>query len=112
MSATLEAEPVAAYLAGCSILQSEGQMFPVEVHFQKFKDTRAASEQAAETVENIINSGEPGDVLVFMPGMGEITATIGACRHLRIEERLALIPLHGDLPAEDQDRAFAPNPLR
>src|SRR5437667_5715237 len=47
-----------------------------------------------------------------MPGMGEINSTIGAIRAIRASERLALIPLHGDLPAEQQDLAFAPNPLR
>ena len=47
-----------------------------------------------------------------MPGMGEINATIGAARAARTNERLALIPLHGDLPPEQQDLAFAPNPLR
>ena len=57
-------------------------------------------------------AGEPGDILVFMPGMGEINATIGAVRAIRASERLALIPLHGDLPPEQQDLAFAPNPLR
>ncbi|MCX6928341.1 MAG: helicase-related protein, partial [Verrucomicrobia bacterium] len=58
------------------------------------------------------NAGEPGDILVFMPGMGEINATIGASRAIRANERLALIPLHGDLPPDQQDLAFAPNPLR
>ena len=47
-----------------------------------------------------------------MPGMGEINATIGAARAIRANERLAFIPLHGDLPPEQQDLAFAPNPLR
>src|SRR5207247_7381498 len=27
-------------------------------------------------------------------------------------ERIALIPLHGDLPPDEQDLAFQPNPLR
>src|SRR5207302_2509392 len=47
-----------------------------------------------------------------MPGMGEINSSIGALRAARTAESLALIPLHGDLPAEQQDMAFAPNPLR
>lgn len=47
-----------------------------------------------------------------MPGMSEINATINAVSHEKFRERVACIPLHGDLPAEDQDRAFAPNPLR
>ena len=112
MSATLDAEPVAAYLGNCPILISEGQNFPVEVHYLSHHDERPASEQAAEAVEQIISSGAAGDVLIFMPGMGEINATVNALRAARTSERLAFIPLHGELPPEDQDRAFAPNPLR
>jgi ATP-dependent helicase HrpB len=118
MSATLEAEPVAQYLALCPdgapapILHSEGQSFPTEVRYLDQPDERPVTEQAAEVVEQIADSGEPGDILVFMPGMGEINATIGALRAIRAREPLALIPLHGELPPDQQDLAFAPNPLR
>ena len=117
MSATLDADPVADYLTvpgepACPILQSEGQSFPVEVRFATHHDERPITEQAADAVESIVNSGEPGDVLVFMPGMGEINSTINALRSARVNERLALIPLHGDLPPDQQDLAFAPSPLR
>ncbi|MBU6401954.1 MAG: DEAD/DEAH box helicase, partial [Verrucomicrobia bacterium] len=112
MSATLEAEPVAVYLGGCPVLVSEGQTFPVAVRYLDQRDERSAADQAADTVERIVNSGAAGDILVFMPGMGEINATINACRAIHTRERLALIPLHGDLPPEDQDLAFAPNPSR
>src|SRR5262245_47882838 len=74
MSATLEAEPVANYLAGCPILISQGQSFPVQVNYLDSHDERPVSDQAADAVERIVNSSEPGDVLVFMPGMGEINA--------------------------------------
>ncbi|HXT39398.1 MAG TPA: ATP-dependent helicase C-terminal domain-containing protein, partial [Candidatus Angelobacter sp.] len=103
---------VATYLNDSPILVSEGQSFPVEVRYLEQKDERQVTEQAADTVERIVNADEPGDILVFMPGMGEINSTVGAIRAARTGERLALIPLHGDLPAEEQDLAFQPNPLR
>src|SRR5213596_4412986 len=109
MSATLEAEPVADYLGRAPILQSQGQSFPVEVYYldeRATRDERPLPEQAAERVGRIVDRGEPGDILVFMPGMGEINATIGAVRAARTGERLAIIPLHGDLPPEEQDLAF------
>ena len=142
MSATLDAEPVAEYLfqsqtvaasfssrgldshlkaqpegcgyksSPCPILISEGQSFSVEVNYLDYHDERPVTEQAADVVERIVRSGAPGDILVFMPGMGEINATINALRAMSVHERLAFIPLHGDLPAEQQDLAFAPNPLR
>src|SRR5262249_38885107 len=84
----------------------------VGVNYVREADGGAVREQAADAVEGIVNSGEPGDILVFMPGMAEINSTIGALRAVRTHERLALLPLHGDLPADQQDLAFAPNPLR
>jgi ATP-dependent helicase HrpB len=112
MSATLDAEPVAAYLGGCPILISQGQMFPVELQFQKHRDDRSMPEQAAEAIGQILQAREPGDVLVFMPGMAEINATINELHSVRSKERFAAIPLHGELPPEDQDRAFAAYDVR
>lgn len=121
MSATLDAEPVARYLGSineageaksCPVLISEGRAFAVQISHISHHDERPIADQAADAVEGIVNSGETGDILVFMPGMAEINATIAACRALRTSERLAFIPLHGELPPEEQDQAFSPNPLR
>lgn len=112
MSATLDAEPVAAYLDPCPILISEGQSFPVEVGYLSMPDQRPITAQAAEAVERILHDDAPGDILVFMPGRGEINGTLDALRGLRTRERVVCIPLHGELEPQEQDRAFAPNALR
>jgi ATP-dependent helicase HrpB len=112
MSATLDAEPVAKYLDGCPILVSEGRSYPVQIEHLDVPDERPITEQAADEVERILKAGEVGDILVFMPGMAEINQTIGACRSINFSEKLALIPLHGELQPDEQDLAFAPNPLR
>ena len=112
MSATLDAEPIAKYLGDCPVLVSEGRTYPVEIQHLKHLDERPASEQAVDQLELLLNRGEQGDVLIFMPGMGEIQSTINAGRSIRTGERLEWIPLHGEIPPEEQDRAFAPNPLR
>ena len=112
MSATLDAEPVAAYLGECPILVSEGQSYPVEVGYLSVPDYGPITAQAAETVGRILNGGAPGDILVFMPGRGEINGTLDALRSLNTRERVACIPLHGELEPQEQDRAFAPNSLR
>ena len=70
--------------------------------------TRAgALRQAAEAVDQILRNDSPGDILIFMPGMGEIRGTMNAISRRRLPEPVELIPLHGDLPPADQDRAFA-----
>jgi ATP-dependent helicase HrpB len=118
MSATMEAEPVARYLAAspgslrgdnppaAPILLSEGRTYPVSINWADYGERRPPAELAAQAVERIVGSGERGDILVFMPGMGEITATLNALRAARLPERCVLLPLHGDLPPEEQDRAF------
>jgi ATP-dependent helicase HrpB len=112
MSATLDAEPVAQYLGDCPVLISEGQSWPVETRFLDYLDQRPTTELAADAVEQIVNSGNPGDVLVFMPGMAEINATIRALGAARLREPVAVLALHGDLTPEEQDRAFAPSNRR
>ena len=141
MSATLEAEPVARYLAApmpvmssisepvssgansggsgpvpvpvpAPVLVSEGRTFPVEMQWLDYGDSRPVHELAAEKVERIVEAGWEGDILVFMPGKGEIQSTLGALAAARLGERVALIPLHGELAPDDQDRAFQPSPLR
>ncbi len=145
MSATLDAEPVARYLAtgrrggqnpepGNSvvveragdtsiltsdagkavvpILVSEGRTFPVEVRWADYNDQRPEWEQAVSAVEKIVSNGWEGDILVFMPGMGEIQATIRELGTARLGAQVNLMALHGDLPPEEQDRAFQPSERR
>ncbi len=65
MSATLDAAPVAEYLgneAGAApVLVSEGRSFPVEVRYLEQRDERPVTEQAADAVERIVNTGDAGD---------------------------------------------------
>jgi len=125
MSATLEARPVAAYLGHCPILESQGRSFPVEIHFQTWGDDSPVWERAAQQTVDILRTTQSGDVLVFMPGMFEIQRTIDEIRqlwrtaqrdHPRTDRPTAeppvLLALHGEMPARDQDRAFAPSPYR
>lgn len=112
MSATLDTETVARYLGGCPVVLSDGTIFAVEVNYLPFGTREPAPHEAALAIEEIIRAGEQGDILVFMPGMAEIQATINECRGLRVPEPITLIPLHGELPPEEQDRAFQDHPRR
>ncbi|HSU82744.1 MAG TPA: helicase-related protein, partial [Thermoanaerobaculia bacterium] len=50
----------------------------------------------------------PGDVLAFLPGVGEIQRSAEALAGLASERALAVLPLYGDLPAERQDEVLRP----
>lgn len=113
MSATLEAEPVARYLGvGVPVLTSEGRTFPVEVRWADYNDSRPEWEKAVSAVEKIVSNGWDGDILVFMPGKGEIQTTIRELGVARLGEKVNLMALHGDLAPEEQDRAFQPSDRR
>jgi ATP-dependent helicase HrpB len=108
MSATLEAGPLREYLAPCKELKSEGRMFPVEISYApKRIDFRhhPVWEAAADAFERAIESGAEGDVLVFMPGGYEISRTVEAIRGRKAARAFAVLPLHGELPAQEQDAA-------
>jgi ATP-dependent helicase HrpB len=94
----------------CSVLSSEGRVFPVEIKYDaqpSYVDKRPVWEQAAEAFSNYVSSGGEGDVLVFMPGGFEISQTIEAIRHTSESKGFILLPLHGELPPQDQDAAVA-----
>ncbi len=94
----------------CSVLSSEGRMFPVEIEYAAepgYTDKRPVWEQAAEAFSSYVNSGGEGDVLVFMPGGFEISQTIEAIRHVSESKGFILLPLHGELEPRLQDAAVA-----
>jgi ATP-dependent helicase HrpB len=109
MSATLDAAALRDYLDPCVVLTSRGRMFPVGVEYlpkpANFEidppwDVAArACEAAAERTG--------GDILVFMPGAYEIARTVQALQASRALRGFAVLPLHGELPPEAQDRAVA-----
>ena len=117
MSATIETGPVARYLGQadddpCRVLASDGRAFPVDIRYGQYLNRDPVTEQAAGAVEQILRNNSPGDILIFMPGMGEIRGTMSAISRRRLPEPVELIPLHGDLPPSDQDRAFAGSDCR
>jgi ATP-dependent helicase HrpB len=94
----------------CSVLSSEGRVFPVEIEYAvepEYVDKRPIWEQAAEAFSHYVGSGGEGDVLVFMPGGFEISQTIEAIRHTSEAKGFILLPLHGELSPKDQDAAVA-----
>lgn len=108
MSATLETERLRGYLAPCATIASAGRTFPVQVrHVAKPVDFEKtpAWEVAASAAAEAIAAGAGGDALVFMPGAFEIARTCEALRHRLGARDFDILPLHGELPPAEQDRA-------
>jgi len=106
MSATLDAEPVATLL-GATRVRSEGRTFPLSIEHLPAIDDRPLDKQIVSAVRTA-TSEDSGDVLVFLPGSGDIRRALGALEPLAAERNLLVLPLHGDLPIAEQARAVEP----
>ncbi|MCZ6678083.1 MAG: helicase-related protein [Candidatus Poribacteria bacterium] len=104
MSATIAAQRIARFVGGTS-LSAEGKVYPVDVRYLGGV-TVPTSWQLAERVERGVQRAlreTDGNMLVFLPGKGEITACLDGLRRMRNVE---ILPLHGGLPTPEQDRVF------
>jgi len=107
MSATLEAGPLVRFLGGCPVVRAGSRVFDLDIVHAPYSG-RPLEEQVAGALATLCDESPPGDVLVFLPGAAEIRRAARACTPLAQRAGLLLLPLHGDLPAEEQDRAVAP----
>jgi ATP-dependent helicase HrpB len=110
MSATLETGPLAEFLGGCPVLASEGRIFPVEVAYLDKVDPRPLEAQVLAGLKRLLPALPVGDVLVFLPGAAEIRRTQASVMDFASRHGFSVLPLHGDLPAAEQDRAVRPSP--
>ena len=111
MSATLDAQAVAAYLGSCPVLASEGRLHPVDIDYIRRTDLPNLLPAVAETLREAI-ADHPGDVLVFLPGVGEIRRCEEEIRRRKYSEPLEILALYGDLPPEAQRAVMDPAPRR
>lgn len=119
MSATADAERFAGLLArpgdgapGASalapVIVSEGRQHPVEVRWAPPRKGERPVEAVTAVVAKALRE-EPGDVLVFLPGIGEIRRVQELLAE-RVASDVDVWPLAGALSMADQDRALAPSP--
>jgi ATP-dependent helicase HrpB len=106
MSATLDAERVASFLAA-PIVRVPGRVHPVDVEYLERPDERKLEEQVRAAVRKLLVRKVDGDILVFLPGAAEIRRAAQACHELTAAFGVELATLHGDLPPAEQDRAVA-----
>jgi len=115
-SATIERNKFASYIGGRDTENSveiQGKMFPVEVFYEReTKGDFDYIQAAAQKTKQIVNSGIPGDVLIFMPGKREINLSIESIEALIGTDKAEIIPLHAELSQSDQDRIFTPSDKR
>ena len=104
MSATIAAQHLAQFIGG-RVLRAEGRVYPVEVRYlggTVVPTSRDLVERLERGVRRALKE-TTGNVLVFLPGKGEINECHDALRKI---QNIEIVPLHGDLPSDAQDIAF------
>lgn len=107
MSATLDAEKIATALGRPPVITSLGKQFEVDLRYVSRTD---ADEPMVNAVTRQIRNAlrdQSGDVLVFLPGAGEIKRVAAL---LEGDESISIHPLYGDLPFRKQQDAILPHP--
>ncbi|MET8309952.1 ATP-dependent helicase HrpB [Micromonospora sp. NPDC005173] len=118
MSATPDTDRFAALLGGPSpapVVRAESALHPVQRIWAPPPRPiappgagpvdRSLLDHVAATVRRALREHD-GDVLVFLPGAGEIAAVTGRLADLR--DTVALLPLHGRQRGAEQDAALRP----
>ena len=109
MSATLDTAGVARVLGDAPVVAAPGLSFPVQTRYASRLGAGQVAERAAAAVRRALADDE-GDVLVFLPGAGEIRRVAGLLAEPPLPAGVQLHTLYGDLGREDQDLAIRPAP--
>lgn len=109
MSATLDAEAVASWLGNAPLLRSKGRSFPVTTRYRPALE-RADRTPLSAVVRVVLEAmvAEDGDILVFLPGVGEIRRVQQRLAQCHLHPDVEVLPLHGRLGQADQERALRP----
>lgn len=109
MSATLDCKPISTYLGNCPIVITTGRTHPVDISYLAHPSSLRVAERAAKGLLQVLPQTSH-NILVFLPGAGEIQATKRiltghpACSGWQIH------PLYGALSLKEQRLAIAPSP--
>jgi ATP-dependent helicase HrpB len=107
MSATLDPRPVAEFLGDCPVVRSEGRAFPVDIAYDDEGEAPLPA-RVSRAVKRALRDSDDGDLLVFLPGVGEIRRTAERLEGVDADVR----QLYGDLELKAQEAALAPSPRR
>jgi len=109
MSATLDSPKISNYLGSAPVLDVPGKLFPLEIKYQKNSQLLQTNPTFFENLVATVKEAERAtahDILVFLPGVGEIDRASQQLETWAEEKQIDLIPLHGSLPLEAQRKAL------
>jgi ATP-dependent helicase HrpB len=109
MSATIDARELESYMQNTHTISVEGRVFPVELEYQSIKHKTLES-GVVSAVKTFIHQTS-GDVLVFLPGVKEISTCLNVAKQSLNQDEIECLALHGALPLKEQQRVLRHAPL-
>lgn len=113
MSATLDARPLAHYLDNAPVVVSQGKIFPLQIHHEDKPQMLQTGPDFIERMRKLTNKAATenptSDILVFLPGRGEIERLWTALES-GVNKNTLVVALHGQLNIQDQRAAIMPAP--
>ena len=112
MSATLNSSAVSALLDNAPLISSKGRSYPVEEIYLDAKTPQPGKKELPSFINKLLKDilqDEEGNILVFLPGVGEIKKLemmIKESLQMANIEDVFVSALYGDLSKEEQDKAI------
>lgn len=112
MSATIDSGPISELMGHAPVITCPGRQFPVETRYIKQRpgvSYSLFSEQLCVSSITEALAAEQGDILVFLPGVGEIKRVHGLLEQKVNDPSVRIFPLYGNLTKQEQDAAVRPS---
>lgn len=106
MSATMDSARVSSLLGDAPVITGEGRCFPVATIYLSRPSNDYRIPRTVKAIHHALVEHD-GDILVFLPGAGEIKAVQN-----KVQGNIRCLALYGDLPQQKQDLVFAPTDKR
>jgi len=108
MSATMDSRLVANLLGNCPVIDGAGRSYPVEIQYIAERREQNRVQQAVRGVKVALQE-QQSDILLFLPGVGEIKQTVAQLQPLEVCKNIVLAPLYGELSRQAQAAALLPD---
>jgi ATP-dependent helicase HrpB len=107
-SATLDAVSLSGVL-DAQVIEASGRAYPVDIEYvgePKAPSRRDLDKRVADAVKHTLDRDPDGDVLVFLPGKGEISDCESALEKVVGARGAEAVAVHGGLPAHRMKQAL------
>ncbi|XP_034326251.2 probable ATP-dependent RNA helicase DHX34 [Magallana gigas] len=117
MSATININLFSNYFDGAPVVKVPGRLYPIQLEYVPSRKDEFRSKndrldpspylRIMQTIDTKYPLTERGDLLIFLSGMSEIMAVVEAAKaYAQQTKRWIVLPLHGTLSVDEQDKVF------